>query len=173
MDLHRRSVGLKWRMLDRKIIMIYSTATTRGYKDTPIFFARIMAREKADSCPFEDALKRFTDSNSVKQVPIYSLFLCANVRKVRLFPLVSQNLFIQSNDRARETGLLHVRETSNWYLYPWRGLRVQATIKRSRNAFRVIVTRKHDPAKLRTRRAYVRRWFWKFKRRGKRSKGRN
>lgn len=47
-----------------------------AWKDVAVFLARAAAaREKANSCSFEDALKRFTDSNSVKQVPprVYTL----------------------------------------------------------------------------------------------------
>lgn len=99
------------------MVVIYSMVAGYTCEDIPIFLARVAAREKANSCSFEDALKRFTDSSSVKQVPP-SLLVCANVRKVRLFPLASQNLFIQSNDPVRETGLLHIREKSNWYVHP-------------------------------------------------------
>ena len=52
--------------------------------------AAAAAQEKANSCSFEDALKRFTESNK-----FLLGYIRSNVRKVRLFPLGSQNLFIQ------------------------------------------------------------------------------
>lgn len=72
--------------------------------------AAAAAQEKANSCSFEDALKRFTDSNSVKQVPPW-VYTLERTKGSFVSTRFTESLYTALTIPYVERELLHIRES--------------------------------------------------------------
>lgn len=85
-------------------------------EDVAVSLARVAAaaaaaaQEKANSCSFEDALKRFTDSNSVKQVPPW-VYTLERTKGSFVSTRFTESLYTALTIPYVERELLHIRES--------------------------------------------------------------